>query len=129
MYVGDLLDASHLGIRLLTSDRDALGRTLRWTFTTDLPDPSRYIAGGELVITGLDGGARPTTAKCSFDRWPNPVRRHWPRGRGCSDTFRSISSTHASDTVCRSSLFPTRCRSVRSPNFSSAGSPVIELPR
>ncbi|MBY3794957.1 PucR family transcriptional regulator ligand-binding domain-containing protein [Rhodococcus fascians] len=53
MYVGDLLDASHLGIRLLTSDRDALGRTLRWTFTTDLPDPSRYIAGGELVITGL----------------------------------------------------------------------------
>ncbi|MFY2791053.1 PucR family transcriptional regulator [Rhodococcus sp. MALMAid1271] len=53
MQVKDLLDATHLGIRLLTSDADALSRTLRWTYTTDLLDPSRYIAGGELVITGL----------------------------------------------------------------------------
>ncbi|WP_032404806.1 PucR family transcriptional regulator [Rhodococcus sp. WWJCD1] len=53
VLVKDLLDATGLCIRLLTSDQDALGRTLRWTYTTDLPDPSRYIAGGELVITGL----------------------------------------------------------------------------
>ena len=53
MQVKDLLDVPEFGIRLLTTDLDALDRTVRWTFTTDLPDPSRYIAGGELVITGL----------------------------------------------------------------------------
>ena len=60
MQVKDLLDATQLGIRLLTSDVDALDRTLRWTYTTDLPNPSRYIAGGELVI------------RCS--RYPRPSR-------------------------------------------------------
>ncbi|MDJ0395877.1 PucR family transcriptional regulator [Rhodococcus sp. G-MC3] len=53
MQVKDLLDIADFGIRMLTSDPAALERTVRWTFTTDLPDPSRYIAGGELVITGL----------------------------------------------------------------------------
>lgn len=53
VQVKDLLDADRFGIRLLTSDPAALERTVRWTYTTDLPDPSRYIAGGELVVTGL----------------------------------------------------------------------------
>lgn len=53
MQVKDLLDERQFGIRLLTSDLAALDRAVRWTFTTDLPDPSRYIAGGELVITGM----------------------------------------------------------------------------
>ena len=53
MQVKDLLEVAHFGIRMLTTDTEALERTVRWTFTTDLPDPSRYIAGGELVITGL----------------------------------------------------------------------------
>lgn len=53
MQVKDLLEVPHFGIRMLTSDDAALERTVRWTFTTDLPDPSRYLAGGELVITGL----------------------------------------------------------------------------
>lgn len=53
VQVKDLLGMPDFGIRMLTSDPAALERTVRWTFTTDLPDPSRYIAGGELVITGL----------------------------------------------------------------------------
>lgn len=53
MQVKDLLAVEGFGIQMLTSDRAALERTVRWTYTTDLPDPSRYIAGGELVITGL----------------------------------------------------------------------------
>ncbi|MBO2447490.1 PucR family transcriptional regulator ligand-binding domain-containing protein [Actinomadura barringtoniae] len=44
--------AGHLGLRVLTGD-DLLDRPIRWVFTTDLPDPGRYLAGGELVLTGL----------------------------------------------------------------------------
>jgi len=35
------------------TDPAALDRELRWVVTTDLPDPSRYLKGGELVVTGL----------------------------------------------------------------------------
>jgi hypothetical protein len=35
------------------TDPAALDRELRWVVTTDLPDPSRYLQGGELVVTGL----------------------------------------------------------------------------
>lgn len=37
----------------------ALDRELRWVVTTDLPDPSRYLQGGELVVTGLIWRAGP----------------------------------------------------------------------
>ncbi|OZF07304.1 PucR family transcriptional regulator [Rhodococcus sp. 14-2686-1-2] len=53
MQVKDLLAVPEFDIRMLTTDTAAYERTVKWTFTTDLPDPSRYIAGGELVITGL----------------------------------------------------------------------------
>ncbi|NEE05194.1 PucR family transcriptional regulator, partial [Streptomyces sp. SID7499] len=32
---------------------DELDRTVRGVMTTDLRDPSRYLSGGELVLTGL----------------------------------------------------------------------------
>ncbi|MFP3969080.1 PucR family transcriptional regulator ligand-binding domain-containing protein, partial [Actinomadura fulvescens] len=47
-----LVRAEGLGLRVLTG-AELPDRTVRWVFTTDLPDPSRYLAGGELVLTGL----------------------------------------------------------------------------
>jgi Purine catabolism regulatory protein-like family/PucR C-terminal helix-turn-helix domain len=39
----------------LTPLTDALGldRDVRWVVTTDMPDPSRYLQGGELIVTGM----------------------------------------------------------------------------
>lgn len=52
MRLRALLDTDALGLRLLGGD-DELDRTVRGVMTTDLRDPSRYLAGGELVLTGL----------------------------------------------------------------------------
>jgi hypothetical protein len=50
--IRDLLGAPGLGLRVLTGD-GGLDRVIRHVYTTDLPDPSRYIAPGELVLSGL----------------------------------------------------------------------------
>jgi sugar diacid utilization regulator len=50
--VRELLDVPDLGLRLLT-DVGGLDRAIRHVFTTDLPDPSRYLTPGDLVLTGL----------------------------------------------------------------------------
>ncbi|MFX0578604.1 PucR family transcriptional regulator [Nocardia nepalensis] len=42
----------NLGLELVTGD-DELDRFVRWVVTTDMLDPSRYLSGGELVLTGL----------------------------------------------------------------------------
>lgn len=47
-----LLDAPDLRLRLLTGGSH-LDRAVRWVYTTDLPDPRRYLTGGELVLTGM----------------------------------------------------------------------------
>ena len=52
MRVRDLLDVPGLGLRLLT-DVAGMDRTIRHVYTTDLPDPSRYLTPGDLVLTGL----------------------------------------------------------------------------
>ncbi|MGW3013588.1 PucR family transcriptional regulator [Streptomyces sp. NPDC001219] len=52
MRLRALLDTPSLGLRLLGGE-DELDRTLRGVMTTDLRDPSRYLSGGELVLTGL----------------------------------------------------------------------------
>lgn len=52
MRLRALLDTDVLGLRLLGGD-DELDRTVRGVMTTDLRDPSRYLTGGELVLTGL----------------------------------------------------------------------------
>ncbi|MDT0305751.1 PucR family transcriptional regulator ligand-binding domain-containing protein [Streptomyces sp. DSM 44917] len=41
------------GLRLLSGDAASLERPVRGVMTTDLRDPSRYLNGGELVLTGL----------------------------------------------------------------------------
>ncbi|RLL69474.1 PucR family transcriptional regulator ligand-binding domain-containing protein [Streptomyces sp. Z26] len=52
MRLRALLDSGSLGLRLLGGGTE-LDRTVRGVMTTDLRDPSRYLSGGELVLTGL----------------------------------------------------------------------------
>jgi len=52
MRLRALLNTDALGLRLLGGE-DELDRTVRSVMTTDLKDPSRYLSGGELVLTGL----------------------------------------------------------------------------
>lgn len=52
MRLRALLDTESLGLRLLGGE-DELDRTVRGVMTTDLRDPSRYLSGGELVLSGL----------------------------------------------------------------------------
>ncbi|MFC7732342.1 PucR family transcriptional regulator [Actinomadura keratinilytica] len=50
--VAELLEDPELRLRPLAC-HDRLDRPVRQVFVTDLPDPSRYLDGGELVLTGL----------------------------------------------------------------------------
>ncbi|MFG2606073.1 PucR family transcriptional regulator [Streptomyces sp. NPDC048514] len=52
MRLRALLDTDALGLRLLGGE-DELDRSVRGVMTTDLRDPTRYLSGGELVLTGL----------------------------------------------------------------------------
>jgi len=52
MRLRALLGTGSLGLRLL-GGAEELDRTVRGVMTTDLRDPSRYLSGGELVLTGL----------------------------------------------------------------------------
>ncbi|WP_204016778.1 PucR family transcriptional regulator, partial [Sphaerimonospora thailandensis] len=52
MLLRDLLAVAELRLGLLTGD-DSLDREISDVLVTDLPDPTRYLVGGELVLTGL----------------------------------------------------------------------------
>jgi DNA-binding PucR family transcriptional regulator len=52
LRVRDLLDVPGLGLRLL-SDVSGVDRVIQHVFTTDLPDPTRYLTPGDLVLTGM----------------------------------------------------------------------------
>jgi DNA-binding PucR family transcriptional regulator len=52
LRVRDLLDVPGLGLRLLT-DVSGVDRVIQHVYTTDLPDPSRYLTLGDLVLTGM----------------------------------------------------------------------------
>ena len=52
MRLRALLDTDALGLKLLGGENE-LERGVRGVMTTDLRDPSRYLSGGELVLTGL----------------------------------------------------------------------------
>jgi hypothetical protein len=52
LRVRDLLDVPGLGLRLLT-DISGVDRVIRRVYTTDLPDPSRYLTQDDLVLTGM----------------------------------------------------------------------------
>lgn len=52
MLLRDTLATPRLRLTLLVGDGD-LERPVSRVFVTDLPDPRRYLAGGEIVLTGL----------------------------------------------------------------------------
>jgi Purine catabolism regulatory protein-like family/PucR C-terminal helix-turn-helix domain/GGDEF-like domain len=52
LRVRDLLDVPGLDLRLLT-DVSGVDRVIQHVYTTDLPDPSRYLTPGDLVLTGM----------------------------------------------------------------------------
>jgi hypothetical protein len=52
LRVRDLLGVPGLGLRLLT-DVTGLDRAIKHVYTTDLPDPGRYLTPGDLVLTGM----------------------------------------------------------------------------
>jgi len=52
LRVRDLLTVPGLGLRLLT-DVMGLDRAIKHVYTTDLPDPGRYLTPGDLVLTGM----------------------------------------------------------------------------
>ncbi|MFI8828632.1 PucR family transcriptional regulator [Streptomyces sp. NPDC053431] len=62
MRLRALLENDALGLRLLGGE-DELDRTVRGVMTTDLKDPSRYLSGGELVLTGLAWLREPSDAE------------------------------------------------------------------
>ena len=47
----DLLETAGLGLSVPGGSGQDLGRTISWVHTTEMPDPSRYLRGGELVCT------------------------------------------------------------------------------
>ena len=49
----DVVDTPELGIRPLHVGSGGLDQAVGWAYTTDLPDPSRYLSPGLLVMTGL----------------------------------------------------------------------------
>lgn len=66
MRLRALLDTSALGLRLL-GGREELERTVLGVMTTDLRDPSRYLTGGELVLTGLAWRREPADSERFVD--------------------------------------------------------------
>ncbi len=52
MRLRALLDLADLKLELLSGETE-LDRPIRAVMTTDLPNPSRYLSGGELVLTGM----------------------------------------------------------------------------
>jgi hypothetical protein len=50
MRVGELVQMAQLGLRVLAGEAH-LDREIRWVHVTDLPDPERYLRGGELILT------------------------------------------------------------------------------
>ena len=47
----ELLGTDRLRLHLVSGPPAALHRRIRWVHSTELPDPSRYLRGGELVCT------------------------------------------------------------------------------
>lgn len=62
MRLRSLLAMPDLRLELVAGD-DELDRFVRWTVTTDMLDPSRYLSGGELVLTGLQWRTDPADSE------------------------------------------------------------------
>ncbi|GAA3474821.1 PucR family transcriptional regulator [Nonomuraea roseola] len=67
MRLKDLVQDDHLALKVLTG-HDLLDRRVRGVATTDLPDPSRFVKPGELVLTELTWHTGADSAKEFVDR-------------------------------------------------------------
>jgi len=83
--VRDLLDVPGLGLRLLT-DVAGMDRTIRHVYTTDLPDPSRYLTPGDLVLTGLIWYRQPGDA----DRFVSALARAGVTALGAGEALGKV---------------------------------------
>ena len=126
MRLRALLETDALGLRLLGGE-DELDRTVRGVMTTDLRDPSRYLSGGELVLTGSRLAPRRRRLRA--------VRTASWRGRGrgrASRPARRSSERIPDDLVAAcvsapaaaASRWTSRSRSRRSPSTSYGRSPA-----
>ncbi|HEX8133971.1 MAG TPA: PucR family transcriptional regulator ligand-binding domain-containing protein, partial [Actinomycetes bacterium] len=58
--VADLLAIDELALTLVAGDR-GIGRPIRWAHVSELKDPTRFLRGGEVLLTtglGMRGGAQ-----------------------------------------------------------------------
>ncbi|PRY68812.1 purine catabolism regulatory family protein [Glaciihabitans tibetensis] len=59
MIFGDLVHRTELGISVLAAADNALDRQITGVYITDLPDPSRFISSGDVVLTSGLWAQRP----------------------------------------------------------------------
>ncbi len=85
MHVRDLLDVPGLGLRLLT-DVTGLDRPITHVYTTDLPDPGRYLTQGDLVLTGMIWCREPGDA----DRFVRALARAGASVLGAGEALGSV---------------------------------------
>ena len=130
MNLRDLVDTPQLGIPVLYADDAMLERRVGWTYTTDLPDPSRYLSAGLVVMTGLmwrrearrQRTLREAPSRCrgrGSDRRRGPPRLRARRSR------RGLPWRRPSATA----RFQPTSRSSMSPSTSPAPTPKIVSPR
>ena len=63
--VKDLLDVPLLELRLVAGEAGA-DRAIRWAHTSELSDPTRWLSGGELLLTTGMGAAGPPAAQRDY---------------------------------------------------------------
>ena len=68
LTVGDLLDLPGLGLTLVAG-KGGLDHPIRWAHTSELPDPTRWLSGGELLLTtGLGLKRSPAVQRSYLNR-------------------------------------------------------------
>ena len=87
MRVRDLLDVPGLGLRLLT-DVTGMDRAIKHVYTTDLPDPGRYLTQGDLVLTGMIWCRAPGDA----DRFVRALARAGASALGAGEALGKVPS-------------------------------------
>lgn len=68
LTVGDLLELPGLGLTL-AAGKGGLDHPIRWAHTSELPDPTRWLSGGELLLTtGLGLKGSPNVQRAYLNR-------------------------------------------------------------
>src|SRR5262249_6176230 len=83
--IRELLGVPGLGLRLLT-DVAGMDRAIRHVYTTDLPDPTRYLTPGDVVLTGLIWCREPGDA----DRFVSALARAGVSALGAGEALGAV---------------------------------------